>query len=133
MTNALRPRTTPALSLPTLAARVGAVPAAGGTAPDVRITGITLRGQDTMAGDLFAALPGSSAHGAQFTAAAVEGGAAAVFTDAEGLAVIHRLLGESAPVPVLVHPQPRAVLGELAAAVYGRPSERVVVIGVTGT
>ncbi|MGH7291493.1 MAG: UDP-N-acetylmuramoyl-L-alanyl-D-glutamate--2,6-diaminopimelate ligase, partial [Myxococcota bacterium] len=36
-------------------------------------------------------------------------------------------------VPVLVHPAPRAVLGELAAGVYGRPSERVRVIGVTGT
>jgi UDP-N-acetylmuramoyl-L-alanyl-D-glutamate--2,6-diaminopimelate ligase len=133
MTNALRPRTTPALTLPELAARVGAVAVAGGTAPDVRITGVTLRGQDTVAGDLFAALPGSSAHGAQFTAAAIEGGAAAVLTDAEGVAVIRRLLGDSAPVPVLVHTHPRAVLGELAAAVYGHPSDRVVVVGVTGT
>ena len=133
MTNPLRPRITPALPLPTLAARVGAVPIAGGTAPDVRITGVTLRGQDTVAGDLFAALPGSSAHGAQFTDAAIEGGAAAVLTDADGVAVIHRLLGDPAPVPVLVHPQPRAVLGQVAAAVYGHPSDRVVVIGVTGT
>ncbi|WP_431236411.1 UDP-N-acetylmuramoyl-L-alanyl-D-glutamate--2,6-diaminopimelate ligase [Mycolicibacterium aichiense] len=133
MTNALRPRATPALTLPTLAARVGAVPASGGTTPDVRITGITLRGQDTVGGDLFAALPGSSAHGAQFAEAAVEGGAVAVLTDAEGVAVIHRLLGEPPPIPVLLHPQPRAVLGELAAAVYGHPSDRVVVVGVTGT
>ncbi|QEN13861.1 UDP-N-acetylmuramoyl-L-alanyl-D-glutamate--2,6-diaminopimelate ligase [Mycolicibacterium sp. ELW1] len=133
MTNALRPRATPALTLPTLAARVGAVPASGGSTPDVRITGITLRGQDTVAGDLFAALPGSSAHGAQFAKAAVDGGAAAVLTDAEGVAVLHRLLGEPAPIPVLLHPQPRAVLGELAAAVYGHPSDRVVVVGVTGT
>ncbi|MCV7214256.1 UDP-N-acetylmuramoyl-L-alanyl-D-glutamate--2,6-diaminopimelate ligase [Mycobacterium crocinum] len=133
MTNPLRPRTTPALPLPMLAARVGAVPVAGGTAPDVRITGVSLRGQDTLAGDLFAALPGSSAHGAQFTDAAIEGGAAAVLTDAEGVTVIHRMLGDSAPVPVLVHPQPRAVLGQVAAAVYGHPSDRVVVLGVTGT
>ncbi|WP_396931125.1 UDP-N-acetylmuramoyl-L-alanyl-D-glutamate--2,6-diaminopimelate ligase [Mycolicibacterium sp.] len=133
MTNPLRPRTTPALPLPMLAARVGAVPVAGGTAPDVRITGVSLRGQDTVAGDLFAALPGSSAHGAQFIDAAIEGGAAAVLTDAEGVAVIHRMLGDSAPVPVLVHPQPRAVLGQVAAAVYGHPSDRVVVLGVTGT
>lgn len=133
MTNALRPRTTPALTLPTLAARVGAVPAAGGTAPDVRVTGITLRGQDTLAGDLFAALPGSSAHGAEFAREAIAGGAVAVLTDADGVAVIHRLVGQPAPVTVLVHPQPRAVLGELAAAVYGHPSDRVVVLGVTGT
>ncbi|WP_179472711.1 UDP-N-acetylmuramoyl-L-alanyl-D-glutamate--2,6-diaminopimelate ligase [Mycolicibacterium vinylchloridicum] len=133
MTNALRPRTTPALSLPTLAARVGAVPAAGGVAPAVRVTGVTLRGQDALAGDLFAALPGSSSHGASYARDAIENGAVAVFTDAEGLAVIHRTLGESAPVPILVHPAPRAVLGELAAAVYGHPSDRVVVLGVTGT
>lgn len=133
MTNALRPSTTPALTLPTLAARVGAVPAAGGVAPEVRITGVTLRGQDALAGDLFAALPGSSSHGAEYTGTAIEGGAAAVLTDAEGLAVIHRRLGAPAPIPVLVHPAPRSVLGELAAAVYGHPSDRVVVIGVTGT
>ncbi|NTY63583.1 UDP-N-acetylmuramoyl-L-alanyl-D-glutamate--2,6-diaminopimelate ligase [Mycolicibacterium sphagni] len=133
MTNALRPSSTPALTLPTLAARVGAVPAAGGVAPEVRITGVTLRGQDALAGDLFAALPGSSSHGAEYTGTAIEGGAVAVLTDAEGLAVIHRRLGAPTPIPVLVHPAPRSVLGELAAAVYGHPSDRVVVIGVTGT
>ncbi|WP_445165680.1 UDP-N-acetylmuramoyl-L-alanyl-D-glutamate--2,6-diaminopimelate ligase [Mycolicibacterium sp. Dal123E01] len=133
MTKALRPRTTPALTLPTLAARVGAVPAAGGATPDVPITGVTLRGQDTQPGDLFAALPGSSSHGAQYSATAIDGGAVAVLTDAEGLAVIHRSLGDTPPVPVLLHPTPRAVLGELAAAVYGQPSDRVVVLGVTGT
>jgi UDP-N-acetylmuramoyl-L-alanyl-D-glutamate--2,6-diaminopimelate ligase len=133
MTNALRPSSTPALTLPTLAARVGAVPAAGGVAPEVRITGVTLRGQDALAGDLFAALPGSSAHGAEYTDTAIAGGAVAVLTDAEGLAVIHRRLGQPAPIPVLLHPAPRSVLGELAAAVYGHPSDRVVVLGVTGT
>ena len=34
---------------------------------------------------------------------------------------------------MLVHPDPRAVLGVLAAHVYGRPSETLAVIGVTGT
>ena len=133
MTDVLRPRTTPALALPTLAARIGAVPANGGAVPEVRITGVTLRGQDATSGDLFAALPGSSAHGAGFTADAVRRGAVAVLTDADGVAVIHRELGEPAPVPLLVHPAPRSVLGELAAAVYGHPSDRVVVLGVTGT
>jgi UDP-N-acetylmuramoyl-L-alanyl-D-glutamate--2,6-diaminopimelate ligase len=99
----------------------------------VRITGVTLRGQDALTGDLFAALPGSSSHGAEYTGAAIEGGAVAVLTDAEGLTVIHRKLGQPAPIPVLVHPAPRSVLGELAAAVYGHPSDRVVVLGVTGT
>jgi len=133
VTDVLRPRTTPALALPTLAAHIGAVPANGGAVPEVRITGVTLRGQDATSGDLFAALPGSSAHGAGFTADAIRRGAVAVLTDADGVAVIHRELGEPAPVPLLVHPAPRSVLGELAAAVYGHPSDRVVVLGVTGT
>jgi UDP-N-acetylmuramoyl-L-alanyl-D-glutamate--2,6-diaminopimelate ligase len=133
VTDVLRPRTTPALGLPTLAARIGAVPANGGAVPEVRITGVTLRGQEATSGDLFAALPGSSSHGAGFTADAVRRGAVAVLTDAEGMAVIHRELGDPAPVPLLVHPAPRSVLGELAAAVYGHPSDRVVVLGVTGT
>ncbi|WP_313676760.1 UDP-N-acetylmuramoyl-L-alanyl-D-glutamate--2,6-diaminopimelate ligase [Mycolicibacterium sp.] len=140
---ALRPRNTPGLSLASLAAGVGAaldgaIPGAipGAVAdglPDVRICGVTLRAQDAAPGDLFAALPGGTAHGAEFTAAALESGAVAVFTDPDGAATIHRLLGDPAPVPVLVHSSPRAVLGRLAAEVYGRPSERLTVLGVTGT
>ncbi len=34
---------------------------------------------------------------------------------------------------MLVHPEPRSVLGDVAATVYGRPSEHLTVVGVTGT
>ncbi|MGV9800675.1 UDP-N-acetylmuramoyl-L-alanyl-D-glutamate--2,6-diaminopimelate ligase [Mycobacterium sp. NPDC003449] len=118
--------------LRSLAAHVGAVPSAGSehsAAADVEVTGVTLRGQDAVAGDLFAALPGSSAHGARYAADAVARGAVAVFTDPAGAAQLAGRIG----VPVLVHPQPRSVLGELAAVVYGRPTDRLQVIGVTGT
>lgn len=133
MTSALRPRGNPGVSLSRLATRVRAIPADGTAIPDVRIGGVTLRAQDAAPGDLFAALPGSSAHGAQFARTAVDGGAVAVLTDPDGVAAIHRVLGDPAPVPVLVHPAPRSVLGTLAADVYGHPSDRVVVMGVTGT
>ena len=119
--------------LGSLAAGVGAVSAGGVPLPDVRISGVTLRAQDAVAGDVFAALPGSSAHGAQYTGAALAAGAVAVLTDVDGVAAIHRLLGDPAPVPILVHSEPRSVLGLLAANVYGHPSDRVVVLGVTGT
>ena len=121
------------MSLAALAATAGASTADGGPVPDVRVSGVTLRGQDVSRGDLFAALPGGSVHGAEFAAAAVERGAAAVLTDPAGSVVVRRLLGDPAPLPVLVHPSPRSVLGEVAADVYGRPSDRVVVLGVTGT
>jgi UDP-N-acetylmuramoyl-L-alanyl-D-glutamate--2,6-diaminopimelate ligase len=126
----LRPSIGAGVPLSTLGAQVGAVPAQGGTAPDLRITGVTLRAQDVQPGDLFAALAGGSTHGARFFRDAIERGAVAVFTDAAGLA---ELTDHAGSVPVLVHPEPRSVLGELAATVYGRPSEHLAVVGVTGT
>jgi UDP-N-acetylmuramoyl-L-alanyl-D-glutamate--2,6-diaminopimelate ligase len=133
VTNVLRPVAVPGLALSVLAARVNARPADGIAVPEVPISGVTLRAQDAAPGDLFAALPGATVHGAEFSGPAVAAGAAAVLTDPTGVAVIHRLLGDPAPLPVLVHPAPRSVLGVLASDVYGHPSDRVVVLGVTGT
>jgi UDP-N-acetylmuramoyl-L-alanyl-D-glutamate--2,6-diaminopimelate ligase len=112
-----------------LAEQVEAVPAGGVAVPEVQVTGVTLRGQNAQHGDLFAALPGASSHGAVYAADAVARGAVAVLTDPAGVDAMAADLG----VPVLVHPQPRSVLGELAATVYGHPSDRLRVIGVTGT
>ena len=125
----LRPNHPVSQALGRLAEQVRAVPAGGTTLPDVQITGVTLRGQDAQEGDLFAALPGASSHGARYAGEAVARGAAAVLTDAAGAAE----LGPGVGVPVLIHPEPRSVLGELAATVYGHPSDRLRVIGVTGT
>lgn len=133
MSSPLRPRTTPGIPLAALAAWTGAVAAEGTEVPRVGIGGVTLRAQDVTPADLFAALPGAAAHGAQFTATAVGNGAVAVLTDPDGLQIIRRELGGMSPVPVLVHPAPRSVLGAVAADVYGHPSDRVVVLGVTGT
>lgn len=133
MSSPLRPRATPGISLAALAARIGAVVADGSEPAGVAVGGVTLRAQDAVASDLFAALPGGTAHGAQFAEVAIANGAVAVLTDPDGLAEIHRRLGRPAPIPVLVHPAPRSVLGAVAADVYGHPSDRVVVLGVTGT
>jgi UDP-N-acetylmuramoyl-L-alanyl-D-glutamate--2,6-diaminopimelate ligase len=126
----LRPTSCVGVPLSTLAFQVGAVPAEGSTESDLQITGVTLRAQDVQPGDLFAALPGTTTHGARFYDDAVASGAVAVLTDAAGLAQLDRRAGS---VAVLVHPEPRSVLGELASTVYGRPSERLAVVGVTGT
>ncbi|PRC43983.1 UDP-N-acetylmuramoyl-L-alanyl-D-glutamate--2,6-diaminopimelate ligase, partial [Mycobacterium sp. ITM-2017-0098] len=127
----LRPNHPVGLPLGTLAELVAAAPVSAGTVPEVQVTGVTLRGQNAQAGDLFAALPGTRAHGARYAADAVDRGAVAVFTDEDGVAEIAVHGGLN--VPTLVHPDPRAVLGEIAAAVYGRPSDHLRVIGVTGT
>ncbi|MEO5833390.1 MAG: UDP-N-acetylmuramoyl-L-alanyl-D-glutamate--2,6-diaminopimelate ligase, partial [Nakamurella sp.] len=99
---------------------------------DVIVTGITLRSGEAQPGDLFAALAGGRSHGAGAVAAAVDAGAVAVLTDPAGLELI-RSAGLAAPVPVLVVDQPRPVLGPIAAELYGRPSEHLLIIGVTGT
>jgi UDP-N-acetylmuramoyl-L-alanyl-D-glutamate--2,6-diaminopimelate ligase len=126
----LRPGVGAGVSLPLLAAQVGAVPAYGAGIADLRVMGVTQRAQDAGPGDLFAALAGSTTHGARYAVDAIARGAVAVLTDAAGVAEITDRAGE---VPVLVHPAPRTVLGELAATVYRHPSERVAVIGITGT
>ncbi len=128
----LRPSHPAGDSLAALAERVRATPradSAGLTSAHVRVTGVTLRGQEARPGDLFAALPGATSHGGRYAADAVRRGAVAVLTDEAGAQIVD----EHVDVPVLLHPNPRAVLGELAAVVYGRPSERMRVIGVTGT
>ncbi|MDD4868539.1 MAG: UDP-N-acetylmuramoyl-L-alanyl-D-glutamate--2,6-diaminopimelate ligase [Mycobacterium sp.] len=126
----LRPAAVVGVPLPVLAARVGAVPAGVPAVPDVAVTGVTLRAQDVVPGDLFAALPGAATHGARYVAEATARGAVAVLTDAAGTA---ELAGRAPGVPIVVHPAPRSVLGGLAATVYGHPSERVTVVGITGT
>ena len=109
-----------------LAAAIGArLDHATGASP---VTGVTLRAQHVRAGDLFAALPGARAHGADFAAEAVRAGAVAVLTDPAGAA--RESLKD---VPLLVHDDPRAVLGEAASTVYRNPSRSLKVLGVTGT
>jgi UDP-N-acetylmuramoyl-L-alanyl-D-glutamate--2,6-diaminopimelate ligase len=135
----LRPNHPVGQVLRRLAEQVLAVPADGATVPNVQVTGVTLRAQNAQPGDLFAALPGGSSHGARYAADAVARGAVAVLTDTAGVAHMAAAAGAAnsaaavGDVPVLVHPDPRSVLGELAATVYGHPSEALRVVGVTGT
>lgn len=95
---------------------------------ELTVTGVTLRAQHVLPGDVFAALPGARVHGADFAAGALAAGAVAVLTDEAGAA--RPALRD---VPVLVHDDPRQVLGSVAAWIYGEPSLRLAVLGVTGT
>ena len=112
-----------------LAATIGAdlLPGGGGARA---VTGATVCTQHVRPGDLFAALPGTRAHGADFCADAVAAGAAAILTDRAGAG---RPAVRASGLAVLVHDQPRAVLGRLAATIYGDPSTKLTVLGVTGT
>ena len=61
--------------------------AAGGRGGDAAITGLAVDSRQVRPGYLFAALPGSKAHGADFVPAALAAGAAAILTDAAGAAL----------------------------------------------
>ena len=94
----------------------------------VAVTGITHDSRAVQPGDLYAALPGFHAHGADFTAAAAQAGAVAVLTDPMGAD-----RAASAGLPVLVAPAPRELLGAVAAWTYGDPASALCLLGVTGT
>ncbi len=93
----------------------------------VAVSGISLSTARIRPGDLYAALPGARAHGADFAAQALSAGAVGVLTDPDGL---NRLPPGTAAIVV---PDPRHVLGRLAARIYGDPATDLRVIGVTGT
>lgn len=124
-----RPTVPPRTRLSAIAARLGAelIPARGVPESDPVVTGLSLSTFRVRPGDAYAALPGTRAHGAAYVDAAVEAGAVAVLTDAAGAELTH------GDVPVVVVPDPRAVLGDLAAELYGHPAEALRMIGVTGT
>ncbi|MCK9900471.1 UDP-N-acetylmuramoyl-L-alanyl-D-glutamate--2,6-diaminopimelate ligase [Parafrankia colletiae] len=96
----------------------------------VLLSGVTHDSRAVLPGDLYAALPGAHAHGADFAQAAVAAGAVAVLTDPAGAA---RLAGRGLGVPVLATDDPRRDLAPVAAWVYGRPSDTLTLLGVTGT
>lgn len=135
----LRPSHTAPTPLTVLAELAGGTIAcsaesASGQAPQqVAVTGVALRAQQTLPGDLFVALPSLTPgrpHGADFAGVAVNAGIAAVLTDPAGAA---RPILADAGIPVLVHPDPRAVLGAVSARIYGAASTRLAVLGITGT
>jgi UDP-N-acetylmuramoyl-L-alanyl-D-glutamate--2,6-diaminopimelate ligase len=92
------------------------------------VTGVTLDSRVVVPGDLYVALPGTKVHGAEFCGDAVAAGAVAVLTDPDG-----RARAAQTGVPVFVLADPRGKLGEVSCWVYGNPSSRLLLIGVTGT
>jgi len=99
------------------------LPAAG--APDVEISQVTDDSRAVRPGALFVAVPGESVDGHQYIAKAVEQGAAAV--------LVEREVAVPAPAVKIQVPSARAALGPLAHAFWGAPSERLKLIGITGT
>lgn len=98
---------------------------------ETTVEAITLDSRRAEAEYLFAAVPGTRSHGATFAAAT---SAKAVLTDAAGVEILHRESVEgSFDRPIIVVENIRAVLGEISAEIYGHPTKKLTIFGVTGT
>ena len=93
--------------------------------PDVEITGIAYDSRRAGPGDLFVAVPGLHVDGHHYVADAIARGVAGV--------AIERSMDVPEGIAVLRMPSTRIGLAELSAELYGRPSRRLKLAGVTGT
>lgn len=90
---------------------------------DAAVLGVSQDSREVRPGDLFLAWKGTAVDAHEHVAAAVEAGAVA--------AVVERAL--DVPVPQLVVSDGRSAGAIAAQALFGDPSERLFVVGITGT
>ncbi|MCW2974174.1 MAG: UDP-N-acetylmuramyl-tripeptide synthetase [Thermoleophilia bacterium] len=95
-----------------------------GDAAGIDIGSVAFDTRHIQQGALFCCVPGVNRDGHEFAADAIAAGARAVLVD-------HALEGIDAPQ--LVVADVRAAMGPVSDIVYGRPSKRIDVFGVTGT
>ncbi len=97
---------------------------------EARITGLAVDSRQLKPGYLFAALPGSRMHGAEFIQYALRMGAGAILTDAAGARIAAEVLAGS-KAALVVAEDPRQALSYAAALWFGAQPETMV--AVTGT
>jgi UDP-N-acetylmuramoyl-L-alanyl-D-glutamate--2,6-diaminopimelate ligase len=97
-------------------------------AQGVRVTGLAADSRSLAAGEVFVAYPGSRSDGREFIAPAIARGASAVLWERDGFRWNPEWQVPNLPVDDL-----RGLAGHLAHEVYGRPSETLWTMGVTGT
>ncbi|MBZ4021849.1 UDP-N-acetylmuramoyl-L-alanyl-D-glutamate--2,6-diaminopimelate ligase [Rhodobacter sp. TJ_12] len=99
---------------------------------DVSVSGLSVDSRLVKPGHLFAALPGTKAHGATFLEGVIERGAVAVLTDRAGEEIAKPLLA-NAPVALVVVEDARLALACAAALFFGaQPATMVAVTGTNG-
>src|SRR2546427_10980374 len=92
------------------------------------MTSLTVDSRTLAAGEVFLAYPGARRDGRDFIPSALERGAAAVLWERKGFE-----WNSTWKVPNLGVEDLRGLSGLLAHEVYGRPSEKLWAMGVTGT
>lgn len=94
----------------------------------VKITHLVTDSRKVQAGDTFVAYPGGAADGRQFIAQAIAQGANAVIWEAQNFK-----WHADWKIPNLAITDLRQQAGAIAAQVYGQPSQKLWMVGVTGT
>ncbi len=92
---------------------------------DIEISTVTSDSRLAVRGSLFVAIPGTREDGAKYVQSALEKGALAVVAE-HPPATRH-------PLPAIEVPDARAALALIAANFYGRPADKLSLVGVTGT
>ncbi|MFZ1955214.1 MAG: UDP-N-acetylmuramoyl-L-alanyl-D-glutamate--2,6-diaminopimelate ligase [Desulfobacterales bacterium] len=92
---------------------------------DPDIASLHARAQNVQPGGLFVAIQGYAADGHDYIGQALEKGAVAV--------VVQKPVNLSSGIPLIEVEDTRRALAALAACFYGHPSEKLVVVGITGT
>ncbi len=102
--------------------------------PDIAVSGLKLDSRKIVSGDVFVALPGTRCHGMQFAEQALSKGAVGILFDpsAGGKKLADLLTGKGVRILVAIDSLDQKI-GFLADRFYHRPSEYLLVIGVTGT
>lgn len=96
------------------------------------VTGLAVDSREVRDGFLFAAMPGTRVHGAEFIQYALRQGAVAILTDAQGARIAADVLADSGAA-VIVAEHPREALARAAALWFGaQPATMVAVTGTNG-
>jgi UDP-N-acetylmuramoyl-L-alanyl-D-glutamate--2,6-diaminopimelate ligase len=99
---------------------------------EAQVTGLAVDSRQVRDGYLFAALPGTRMHGAEFIQYALRMGAGAILTDAEGARIAATELAASGAA-LIVAEDPRQALAYAAALWFGaQPATMVAVTGTNG-
>lgn len=94
----------------------------------IELTGVSLSSASVQPGDLYVGVPGRNAHGASYAEAARDAGAVAILTDQAGA-----LLAADSGMPILVTPDARSALGDVAAWIHRTQDNPATLFAVTGT
>ena len=105
---------------------------------NVDVTSVTADSRLARKGSLFVAIPGLQKDGTEFVAQAIDKGAGAIVTGVAPRQIEDRgskIADGTRPVSTsfVQVADPRAALATIAANFYGRPAEKLTLIGVTGT